>query len=163
MKFNIPLICIALASVSASASDLHLSPELKIGAYHGFGIQAGITDIVDFDAIYLSYSDIWYETGRYDETVRAYRVGIQNMFGSKQIHGFQAEVGLADYDGEKTRSNITEKKTAVGLSLGGAYVYQANSTLALRAGADFNIFDHNKTFVPYNTTVNINLGAIIRF
>lgn len=70
---------------------------------------------------------------------------------------------MTDYDSEKTRSGVTERKTATGLSLGGAYVYQANSVLALRAGADLNIFDHNKTFVPYNTTINLNLGAIIRF
>lgn len=154
---------LTLLSTSVSASGLHLSPEIKIGAYHGFGIQAGITEVADLGAIYLSYSDIWYESDRYDETVKSYRVGIQNMFGSKQTHGFQAEIGFADYDGEKTRSGVTERKTATGLSLGGAYVYQANSVLALRAGADLNIFDHNKTFVPYNTTINLNLGAIIRF
>lgn len=163
MKIKTPLLLLTLLSTSVSASGLHLSPELKIGAYHGFGIQAGITEVADLGAIYLSYSDIWYESGRYDETVNSYRIGIQNMFGSQQIHGFQAEIGFADYDGEKTRSDITERKTATGLSLGGAYVYQANSVLALRAGADINIFDHNKTFVPYNTTINLNLGAIISF
>ncbi|WP_373949884.1 hypothetical protein [Vibrio pomeroyi] len=163
MKIKTPLLLLTLLSTSVSASGLHLSPELKIGAYHGFGIQVGITEVADLGAIYLSYSDIWYESDRYDETVNSYRIGIQNMFGSKQIHGFQAEIGFADYDGEKTRSGVTERKTATGLSLGGAYVYQANSVLALRAGADLNIFDHNKTFVPYNTTINLNLGAIIRF
>ena len=80
-----------------------------------------------------------------------------------QIHGFQAEIGVASYDGTKTRSGEVEEKTTHGLSLGGAYVYQATPMLGLRAGVDMNIFDHNKTFVPYDTTINLNLGAIIRF
>ncbi len=63
----------------------------------------------------------------------------------------------------KTRSGEVEEKTAHGLSIGGAYVYQATPMLGLRAGVDMNIFDHNKTFVPYDTTVNFNLGAIISF
>lgn len=163
MKIKSPLLFLALLSTSASATGLHLSPEFKIGPYHGFGVQVGLTDVSDLGALYVSYSDIWYESGRYDETVNSYRIGIQNMFGSQQIHGFQAEIGFADYDGQKTRSDITERKTAKGLSLGGAYVYQATPILALRAGADLNLFDHNKTFVPYNTTINLNLGAILSF
>ena len=163
MKFRTLLLASALFSTSAFSTGLHLSPELKIGAYHGFGVQVGVTEIADLGTIYLSYSDIWYESDRYDETVNSYRIGIQNMFGSRQLQGFQAEIGLADYDGEKTHSGITERKTATGLSLGGAYVYQATPVLALRAGADLNLFDHNKTFVPYNTTINLNLGAILSF
>ncbi|MCC4785606.1 hypothetical protein CSB62_20555 [Vibrio splendidus] len=163
MKIKSPLLLITVLSTSVSASGLHLSPELKIGSYHGFGIQAGITDVANLGAVYLSYSHLWYDSDRYDETVDAYRVGIQNMFGRNQNHGFQAEIGVASYDGTKTRNGEVEEKTAHGLSLGGAYVYQATPVLGLRAGVDMNIFDHNKTFVPYDTTINLNLGAIIRF
>lgn len=163
MKFKTLLLASALFSTSAFSSGLHFSPEFKIGAYHGFGAQVGVTEVAGLNAVYLSYSEVWYESDRYDETVNSYRIGIQNMFGSQKIHGFQAEIGLADYEGEKTRSGVTETKTATGLSLGGAYVYQATPILALRAGADLNLFDHNKTFVPYNTTINLNLGAILSF
>ncbi|WP_210473779.1 hypothetical protein [Vibrio crassostreae] len=163
MKLKTLLIVSALFSTSAFSSGLHLSPEVKIGAYHGFGIQAGITDVTNLGAVYLSYSHIWYDSNRYDETVDAYRVGIQNMFGQSKTHGFQVEIGMASYDGTKTYSGDIEEKTAHGLSLGGAYVYQATQMLGLRAGVDMNIFDHNKTFVPYDTTVNFNLGAIISF
>ncbi|MEZ8625969.1 hypothetical protein [Vibrio splendidus] len=163
MKIKTSLLLLSVLSTSVSASAIHLSPELKIGSYHGFGVQAGITDVASLGAVYLSYSHIWYDSDRYDETVDAYRVGIQNMFGRNHNHGFQAEIGVASYDGTKTRSGEVEEKTAHGLSLGGAYVYQATPMLGLRAGVDMNIFDHNKTFVPYDTTVNFNLGAIISF
>jgi hypothetical protein len=56
---------------------------------------------------------------------------------------------------------------AHGLSLGGAYVYQATPMLGLRAGVDLNILITIKTFVPYDTTVNfnlnLNLNAIFSF
>ena len=160
---NIILALSLLSAPMVHASSLHFSPELKIGAYHGFGMQAGITDVASFDAVYLSYSHLWYESDRYDESVDSYRLGIQQSYGSKGLHGFQAEIGFATYDGDKTRSGVTENKSATGLSIGGAYVYQATSMLALRAGADMNIFDHNKTYIPYDTTINLNLGAIITF
>lgn len=159
-------IALALSFLSAPfvhANGLHLSPELKIGAYHGFGMQAGVTEVANFDAVYLSYSHLWYESDRYDESVDSYRLGIQKSFGAQGTHGFQAEIGFATYNGDKTRSGVTESKSATGLSIGGAYVYQATSVLALRAGADMNIFDHNKTYIPYDTTINLNLGAIISF
>ena len=164
MKLKNIILALSFVSIPiAHSSSLHLSPELKIGAYHGFGMQAGMTDVANFDAVYLSYSHLWYESDRYDESVDSYRVGIQQSYGSKSLHGFQAEIGFATYDGDKTRSGVTENKSATGLSIGGAYVYQATSMLALRAGADMNIFDHNKTYIPYDTTINVNLGAIITF
>jgi len=165
MKFKTALLIAALVSspMLVHANGLHLSPEVKIGAYHGFGLQAGVTDVADLNAVYLSYSNLWYDSNNYDESVDAYRVGIQNMLGHNQTHGFQAEVGFANYDGERIRSGETQKKTATGFSLGGAYVYQATSMLSLRAGFDMNIFDHNKTYIPYDTTVNVNLGAIFSF
>lgn len=101
MKFKTLLLASALFSTSAFSNGLHLSPELKIGSYHGFGMQAGITDVANLGAVYLSYSHLWYDGDRYDETVDAYRVGIQNMFGRNQNHGFQAEIGVASYDGTK--------------------------------------------------------------
>lgn len=160
---NIILAISVLSAPIAHANSFHLSPEFKIGAYHGFGMQAGMTDVASFDAVYLSYSHLWYESDNYDESADSYRVGIQQSYGAEELHGFQAEIGFATYDGEKTRSGVTEKKSATGLSIGGAYVYQATSVLALRAGADMNIFDHNKTYIPYDTTINFNLGAIITF
>ena len=163
MKLKTLLLASALFSTSAFSSGLHLSPELKIGAYHGFGVQAGITDVADLGAMYLSYSHIWYDSNRYDETVDTYRIGIQNMFGQNRTHGFQAEIGMASYDGTKTSSGDIEEKTANGLSLGGAYVYQATPMVGLRAGFDMNFFDHNKTYIPYDTTINVNLGAIFHF
>ncbi|MCW0470620.1 hypothetical protein OH492_23945 [Vibrio chagasii] len=46
-------------------------------------------------------------------------------------------MGVADYDGGKEQcSGITERKTATGLSLGGAYAYQATPVIGNRAGAD---------------------------
>ncbi|MFA0464873.1 hypothetical protein AB4458_27400, partial [Vibrio sp. 10N.261.45.F1] len=78
MKFKTLLLASALFSTSALSNGLHLSPELKIGSYHGFGMQAGITDVANLGAVYLSYSHLWYDSDRYDENVDAYRVGIQN-------------------------------------------------------------------------------------
>ena len=161
-KHTLSLLALMISS-SSFASSLHLSPELKIGPYHGFGMQVGVTDVASFDAVYLNYSHLWYESNNYDESVDSYRLGIQQSYGSKGLHGFQAEIGFATYDGDKTRSGVTESKSATGLSIGGAYVYQATSVLALRAGADMNIFDHNKTYIPYDTSINFNLGAIVSF
>ncbi len=161
MKIKTLLLSLALSSTAVSASGLHLSPELKLGDFHGFGIQVGASDMLDLDAVYFSYSETWYKKNSYDETINTYRLGMQQLLGSSKKHGFQAEIGLADYDGKRGSTN--ESKSATGLSLGGAYVYQATENIGLRAGLDFNFFDHNKTFELYDTTGNLNLGVNFSF
>ncbi len=163
MKIKTLLLSLALSSTAVSASGLHLSPELKLGDFHGFGFQIGASDTFDLDALYFSYSETWYKRNNYDETINTYRLGMQQLLGTAKKHGFQAEIGLAAYDGERTTNSAIESKSATGLSLGGAYVYQATENIGLRAGLDFNFFDHNKTFEFYDTTANINLGVNFSF
>lgn len=51
MKIKTSLLLLSVLSTSVSASAIHLSPELKIGSYHGFGVQAGIIDVASLGAV----------------------------------------------------------------------------------------------------------------
>jgi len=157
---KLSLITLSLTSFMASASTLHISPELKIGAYQGVGIQLGATDVIDLDAVYFSYNVTGYESSVYDERIDSYRIGGQKMLGASKVHGFQAEMGFAQYDGTKDWSSPVRYK-ADGISFGGAYVFQATEHLGLRAGVDFNMFRWGNTHIPYDMSPTFNLGVIL--
>ncbi|EIU7612890.1 hypothetical protein L3I75_004762 [Vibrio vulnificus] len=158
MKKNSILLAFILLP-SLSYANLSISPELKLGPYKGAGIQVGLTDTLGFDAVFAELAKTRYESKIYDEEIYSYRVGFQQMFGASKQHGFQASLGLAQYDGYLRE----EHKTANGLSIGGSYVFQANQHLFLRAGFDFNVFDTNATYIPSDTSPNFNLGFGLRF
>ncbi|EOA8958060.1 hypothetical protein ACIMS1_003703 [Vibrio harveyi] len=158
MKRKFFLAALILAPISVQASGIYVSPEVKIGSFRGAGIQLGATDIAGFDALYFDYSQITYKSGNYDETIDAYRIGFQHLFGHQPQMGFQASLGLAQYDG--TYRN--ERRDANGFSIGGAYVYQVNPILSVRAGADLDVFMNDKTHTYTDTAINFSLGFGLR-
>lgn len=162
-KSHLVLTIVTLFSANTFANDFHLSPEIKIGPYGGFGIQAGVTDALGFDAAFISYGRTVYSSSMYDETIDSYRFGIQQMFGASKMHGMQLEVGLADYDGKKTKSGETTKESALGSSIGASYVFQATDHLGLRAGVDLNYFPMSDTYIPYELSTNFNIGMTFTF
>lgn len=78
-KSHLVLAIATLFSANTFANNIHLSPEVKIGPYGGFGIQAGVTDALGFDAAYLSYGRTVYSSSTYDETIDSYRFGVQHI------------------------------------------------------------------------------------
>nr|VVV04889.1 hypothetical protein AW0309160_02298 [Aliivibrio wodanis] len=162
-KSHLVLAIATLFSANTFANDFHLSPEIKIGPYGGFGIQAGVTDALGFDAAFISYGRTVYSSSMYDETIDSYRFGVQQMFGASKMHGMQLEIGLADYDGKKTKSGETTKEGALGSSIGASYVFQATDQLGLRAGVDLNYFPMSETYIPYDLSTNFNIGITFAF
>ena len=162
-KSHLVLAIATLFSANTFANDFHLSPEIKIGPYGGFGIQAGVTDALGFDAAFISYGRTVYSSSMYDETIDSYRFGIQQMFGASKMHGMQLEVGLADYDGKKTKNGEATKESALGSSIGASYVFQATDHLGLRAGVDLNYFPMSDTYIPYELSTNFNIGMTFTF
>lgn len=75
----------------------------------------------------------------------------------------QLEVGLADYDGKKTKSGETTKESALGSSIGASYVFQATDHLGLRAGVYLNYFPMSDTYIPYELSTNFNIGMTFTF
>lgn len=161
-KAVLALTLSALLSTPALA-NIHLSPEVKIGPYNGFGLQAGLTDTLGFDAVFVSYSRTEYKQFSYDEKLDTYRIGAQYMFGASKIHGLQIEFGLADYDGVKSWSGNNETKTSKGASIGASYVFQVTPNIGLRAGGDFNAFRTADTFIPHGFSPNLNIGMTFTF
>lgn len=158
MKRLLSLFALTLAPISAHSAGLFISPEVKVGSFRGAGIQLGTNDIAGFDAVYFDYSQVTYKSGNFDETIDAYRVGFQHRFDHQPQMGFQASLGTAVYDGKYKE----EQRDTTGLSIGGAYVYQVNSILSVRAGADLDIFKDDKTHTFTDTAVNFSVGFGLR-
>ncbi|MGR5521219.1 hypothetical protein [Vibrio sp. PNB22_4_2] len=158
MKRTLSLLALILAPISAHSAGLFISPEVKIGSFRGAGIQLGTNDVAGFDALYFDYSQVTYTSGNFDETIDAYRIGFQHMFAHQPQMGFQASLGLADYRG----SYREDKRDTKGLSIGGAYVYQVNPILSVRAGADLDIFKDDKTHTFTDTAVQFSVGFGLR-
>ncbi|MEH6454081.1 MAG: hypothetical protein V7782_13690 [Psychromonas sp.] len=166
MKRLLFLLLLASGSVSAEKSQnrIHLSPSIKISEFRGADIQLGLTDVWTLDAVYLSYGESWNDADRYDEKARFYRVGLQHMFEHIPNAGFQAEIGMATYKGDKYSNNVAETKESLGLSIAGAYVYQINPNLGFRSGFDYSIFGQEKTHIYYgDSLLSFNLGFLLRF
>ena len=158
MKRTLSLIALIITPLSAQASGVFISPEVKVGSFRGAGIQFGTNDIAGFDALYFDYSRVTYTSGKFDEPIDAYRVGFQHMFDHQPQMGFQASLGIASYDGTYRE----EKRDTTGLSIGGAYVYQVNPILSVRAGADLDIFKDDKTHTFTDTAINFSVGFGLR-
>ncbi|MGL6257759.1 hypothetical protein [Vibrio sp. WXL103] len=154
MTHRLIWLAIALAPLGAQASGLYVSPELKIGPFRGAGLQLGVSQVGDFDNLFLHYSKSHYTAGRYDENIDTYRVGLQSPLGRRDDMGIQAIIGLADYDG----TYRDEHKTTMGLSIGAAFVYKLTPALSVRAGTDFDFFDSGSTHTFSDTSINFTLG-----
>lgn len=158
---KIALFALFLTSYTSNATQLHLSPEIKMGPYLGAGIQLGTTNTLDLDAIFVSYHRTAYQDSWYDEKIDTFRIGGQKMLGKSKVHGFQAEMGYTKYQGSKETAHSASQLTADGLSLGGAYIFQATDTIALRGGVDINMFAWGRTHVPFDMSPNVNLGVVL--
>ncbi|MFM2621211.1 hypothetical protein [Vibrio owensii] len=158
MKRTLSLIAPIITPLSAQASGVFISPEVKVGSFRGAGIQFGTNDVAGFDALYFDYSRVTYTSGNFDEIIDAYRIGFQHMFDHQPQMGFQASLGIASYDGTYKE----ERRDTTGLSIGGAYVYQVNPILSVRAGADLDIFKDDKTHTFTDTAINFSVGFGLR-
>ncbi|NOH48472.1 hypothetical protein F0262_10430 [Vibrio rotiferianus] len=158
MKRTLSLIALIITPLSAQASGVFISPEVKVGSFRGAGIQFGTNDVAGFDALYFDYSRVTYASGNFDETIDAYRIGFQHMFDHQPQMGFQASLGIASYDGTYKE----ERRDTTGLSIGSAYVYQVNPILSVRAGADLDIFKDDKTHTFTDTAINFSVGFGLR-
>ena len=163
MKKLVLALTLSALSSTPTLADIHLSPEVKIGAYNGFGLQAGLTDTLGFDAVFVSYSRTEYNKFNYGERLDTYRIGAQHMFGASKIHGLQIELGLADYDGKKNRSGNEETKASKGVSIGASYIFQVTPNIGLRAGGDLNTFRSSTTFIPHDLSPNLNIAMTFTF
>ncbi|MCW8347569.1 hypothetical protein MD535_16325 [Vibrio sp. ZSDZ65] len=159
MKKALLMASLLAAPFLTHAHTIQVSPELKIGAYRGAGLQVGLPNTLGFDAVFFDYGHTRYSSNAYDETLHSYRVGLQQMFGQAATHGFQVSIGGVQYDGSKRE----ESRSATGVSIGANYVYQMTDNLAVRTGLDINVFDNQQTYIPADILSNWNLGFILRF
>lgn len=159
MKKTLLVTSLLAVPFVTNAHSIQLSPELKIGAYRGAGIQVGLPNTLGFDAVFFDYGQTRYASNVYDETLHSYRVGLQQMFGQAAAHGFQVSIGGVQYEGSKKE----ESRSATGVSIGANYVYQITDNLGVRTGLDINVFDNQQTYIPADILSNWNLGFILRF
>lgn len=152
MKYLLTLF--TLLPLSSFASNLFISPEVKIGTFRGAGLQLGISDVAGFEHLFIDYSRVNYNYSRFNEQVDAYRLGFQHMFKHKSDMGFQASLGVANYDGTWKEERLTN----TGVSIGGAYVYQVNPVLSVRAGADLDLFSSGSTHTFSDAAINFSFG-----
>ncbi|MGF1773905.1 hypothetical protein L4C42_16530 [Vibrio wakamikoensis] len=157
---TLPLTAIAS---EAQAQSIHLSPDVKIGAFNGAGVQLGVADALGMDAVYVSYARKYYDTDRYDETIDSYRLGLQHMFGDRENYGLQAEIGLANYRGEKRINSELLNRSANGLSISAGYVYMLNPSFGLRTGFDYDVFGASNTFISMGSHFSLSFGVVGRF
>ncbi|SEG48113.1 hypothetical protein [Vibrio hangzhouensis] len=160
-KLLLPLI--ASFSFTAYAQTFHVSPEVKIGAYNGAGIQLGVADTLGMDAVFFSYARKTYDTSRYDETIDSYRIGLQHMFGDRENYGLQAEIGVANYNGDKKSGSEWAHRSATGLSISASYVYMLNPAFGLKTGFDYDVFGAENTFISLDNNFTLNFGVVARF
>nr|WP_282437196.1 hypothetical protein [Vibrio amylolyticus] len=139
---------------------VHLSPEIKAGNLFGAGLQIGATDVGKLAALYLSYNQMSYDDTVYDHSSKSYRIGMQKMYGHDSRMGFQVEIGGAQYVGTRDLWNGPQHRKSNGLSLGGAYVYQASNSIALRGGVDFNTYGMGNAYFAYGVQPSFSLGVI---
>ncbi|OIQ25723.1 hypothetical protein [uncultured Vibrio sp.] len=147
---------------SAFAIGVHISPEYKVGLLEGAGLQLGVTNVWGMDAVYGSYHEMSESNSVYEHTTTAYRVGAQKMFGQNSRFGFQAEIGYAEYEGQRDFWGQKERSKG-GLSLGGAYVYQVNEMIGLRAGMDINLYGMGNTYFTLGAQPSFSFGANFHF
>ncbi|MGF1696855.1 hypothetical protein L4C54_14385 [Vibrio lamellibrachiae] len=160
-KLLLPIML--LTPISASAMGIHISPEVKAGIMLGSGIQLGVTDVWGLEAVYGSYHYMSETNSVYDHSSKAYRMGVQKMFGQNKRFGFQAEIGYAEYEGTRDSWSETKHRTAESVSIGGAYVYQATDSIGLRAGMDINLYGIGNAYFAYGAQPSFSLGAIFHF
>ncbi|MDN3683768.1 hypothetical protein QW180_05410 [Vibrio sinaloensis] len=133
-----------------------------MGPYLGAGIQLGTTNTLDLDAIFLSATiALPIKTHGMTKKIDTFRIGGQKMLGKSKVHGFQAEMGYTKYQGSKETAHSASQLTADGLSLGGAYIFQATDTIALRGGVDINMFAWGGELTYHLICPpNVNLGVV---
>lgn len=167
-KILIPLLLIS--STSVFANTVHISPEMKIGPYHGAGIsgaglQLGLTDTFGLDAIYLSYSHTSADFYGIDkDKLTTYRLGGQYQLVNNPKMSLQLEIGFVEYEGNRTPIfGADQYLEGTGASVSASWVIAVTDNIAFRAGADFNYIDRDNTFLPYDLSTTISTGVIFSF
>jgi len=171
MKFTLLFIFFALSSSSLWATNIHFSPEIKMGPYYssglsGAGFQFGVPDKFDLDAIYLSYTHTSAEfIGIDKDRLKTYRLGLQYELLTKPKVSVQFEAGLIDYEG--SRKNIWNNELSYlsgkGISSAAALVIFINKNVGFRVGLDINYIDKNNTFLSYPIATTYSSGIVLQF
>ncbi|MFM2589068.1 hypothetical protein [Vibrio sp. TBV020] len=166
------LLALALLTpFTASASGLHLSPEIKMGPYLGSGIsggglQLGVTDVLGLDALYVSYSHTSAEILLDKDRLKTYRVGGQYQFLDHPMKmALQLEGGVVEYEGKRDYvfSNTTRYEEGTGASISASWVLFINDNVGFRLGTDFNYIDKSDTLLESNWSATISSGIVLHF
>lgn len=168
---KLALIALTLSSFAASATGLHISPEIKIGPYVGSGLsgagfQLGVNDVLGADALYLSYSHTDAELLLNNDKFTTYRIGIQHeLSGSPSKVAFQLEAGIVHYEGH--RDSIWSEKSyttkAQGATISGSWVMFINDNVGFRVGADINYIDQDKTLLGTHWSTMLSTGIVFHY
>ncbi|WP_370447460.1 hypothetical protein [Vibrio ouci] len=166
------LLALALLTpFTASASGLHLSPEIKMGPYLGAGIsgaglQLGVTDVLGLDALYVSYSHTSAEILLDKDRLKTYRVGGQYQFLDHPMKmALQLEGGVVEYEGKRDYvfSSTTRHEEGTGASISASWVVFVNDNVGFRLGTDFNYIDRSNTLFESNWSATISSGVVFHF
>ncbi|MGD8116273.1 hypothetical protein [Vibrio sp. TRT 29B02] len=160
-----------LAPMTASATGLHISPEIKMGPYlaagiSGGGLQLGLTDIVGLDALYLSYSHTSAEILLDKDRFKTYRVGGQYQFIDHPMKmALQLEGGVVEYQGTRDYiwSSEAKYKEATGATVSAAWVVFVNDNIGFRVGSDVHYIDQSKTLLGTHWSATFSTGVVLHF
>lgn len=157
-----------LTPFAASATGLHISPEIKMGPYLGSGIsgaglQLGATDVLGLDALYVSYSHTSAEILWDKDRFKTYRVGGQYQFIDHPMKmGLQLEGGVVEYEGTRDFPNARYTE-GTGASISAAWVVFVNDNVGFRLGGDFNFIDKKDTLFDSHWSATLSTGVVFHF
>jgi hypothetical protein len=166
------LLTLALFTpISAMASGIHLSPEIKFGPYigsglSGGGLQLGVSDVLGLDALYVSYSHISSQMIKLqDDRLKTYRIGTQYQITQSPKMAFQVEAGIVEYEGVRYGiwGDHRIEREGKGVSLSASYLIHVNPNVGFRFGGDINIIDEDKTLFGTPVSSSISTGVVFNF
>lgn len=165
------LLCCAFSPLTALASGLHISPDIKLGPYwqagvSGAGLQLGVNDIWGLDALYISYSHLSAEHYIDKDRLKTYRIGTQHLLVNRSNKmALQLEAGLVEYQGVRDYILTDKKRYAEGTggSVSAAWVMFVNDSVGFRAGMDVNYINQKNTLFGTHWSTTFNTGVVLHF
>lgn len=160
-----------MAPISAFASGLHISPEIKLGPYVGSGIsggglQLGVTDVLGLDALYVSYAHTSAEFLYDKDRLKTYRLGGQYQFVETPMKmALQLEGGIVEYEGSRDYifSDRSRYAEGTGATVSASWVVFVNDNVGFRLGGDFHYIDQNKTLFGTHWSATLSTGVVLHF
>lgn len=152
---------------STFASGLHFSPDFKIGPYwtsgiSGGGVQLGIQDTLNHDAVYISYSRTSAQFFTDEDRFKTVRLGGQQPILTTTNISVQYELGGVSYEGSRHLPGRPDK-SGYGVSAAMAWVFDLTPNLSLRSGMDLNYINKRHTYLGTHWSTTLNTGVVLRF